>query len=163
RSGRASLSAGRLLEGHVNAIRLIVAYGTGAQLAHTAADVGQGHCFAIWATEAAPGVRCADGSLSGRKVNVSAVGLATRAVITVGRRLLVVHPPGGSRAGEMPQRLCGLRELPAGWVDFGGYRPAGEDWLGGDDDYLREPEFSAGAWRTLAVIAGGIAAASEEM
>ncbi|HSV02374.1 MAG TPA: hypothetical protein VLI41_04145 [Phenylobacterium sp.] len=49
--GRTSLPLGRVFEGHVNAIRLVVRSGTPAQAAAAAADAIGGHLFAIWAAE----------------------------------------------------------------------------------------------------------------
>jgi alkylation response protein AidB-like acyl-CoA dehydrogenase len=158
--GRGNLAVGRLVEGHYNALRLIARYGTREQLARAAADAAEGHLFGIWNTEAAPGVQVADGALSGRKINCSAAGAATRAVITVGgsdeSRMLLVRLKPGERAGAMPGRLQGMRATQAGWIDFELYRPHDEDWIGQPGDYMREPEFSAGAWRTLSVLVGGI-------
>jgi len=158
------MAAGRLFEGHVNAIRLIHLDGTPPQLRRATADALDGHVFAIWNTEAAPGVRREGDLLSGRKINCSATGTATRAVITVdATRMLIVRLRPGERSGAMPGRLHGMRDTHPGWIDFDRYAPEAEDWLGSDGDYLREPEFSAGAWRTLAVLAGGIAALSAEL
>lgn len=158
--GHGNLAVGRLVEGHFNALRLIARYGTHAQLARAAEEAAQGHLFGIWNTEMGTGVQWADGALSGRKINCSAAGAATRAVITVGgsddSRMLVVSLKQGERSGAMPGRLQGMRATQAGWIDFDGYRPQANDWIGEPGDYMREPEFSAGAWRTLAVLVGGI-------
>src|SRR5271165_2155764 len=66
--GRANLSLGRIFEGHVNAVQLVLRYGNPGQAAAIATDVLAGHLFAIWNTEAPPGVR-RDGPsrLTGRK------------------------------------------------------------------------------------------------
>jgi hypothetical protein len=166
-AGGGNLSVGRLLEGHVNALRLIRLYGSAEQLARAAADAAQGHLFGIWNTEAPPGVRLAGDTLTGRKVNCSAAGAATRAVITVNRRegawMLLVALSTGDRAAPMPGRLHGMRATQAGQIDFDGYRPGAEDWIGQPGDYLGEPEFSSGAWRTLAVLVGGIEALGQTL
>jgi hypothetical protein len=91
---------------------------------------------------------------------LSAAGLATRAVITVdqdwqGGRLLLVRLALGERCGTMPGQH-GMRDTWSGWVDFDGYASSPADWMGVPGDYLREPVFSAGAWRTLAVMLGGL-------
>ncbi len=165
--GRGNLAVGRLIEGHFNALRLLARYGTPAQLARAAADVADGHLFGIWNTQAPPGVRLMDGALAGRKINCSAADALTRAIITVGEgetsRMLMVALERDRPTGRMPGRLHGMRATVAGWIDFAGYRPGAEDWIGAPGDYVREPEFSAGAWRTLAVLAGGIEALGETM
>jgi alkylation response protein AidB-like acyl-CoA dehydrogenase len=156
------------LEGHVNALHLIRRFGTAAQSAAATRDAQDGHLFAIWNTEAPPGVRLQpDGSLSGRKITVSAAGIATRALITIDQdrdnRMLVASLAPGERAGPMQAALQGMRTTASGWVDFHGYRPDPAAWIGGPGDYLREPDFSAGAWRTLAVLVGGLDRLVEEL
>lgn len=166
--GVASLAAGRLFEGHVNAIQLICRYGDPSQVAACAEDARAGHLFAIWNTEAPPGVRCgADGRLTGGKLHVSAAGIATRAVVTVDQheagRMLVVRLAPGERAAPMSGRLHGMRGTAPGGLDFTGYAADPAGWIGNPGDYLAEPMFSAGAWRTLAVQLGGIDALVAEL
>jgi alkylation response protein AidB-like acyl-CoA dehydrogenase len=159
--GSGNLSVGRIFEGHVNALQLICRYGDEAQMARAAEDAASGHLFAIWNTEAPPGVRRGeDGMLTGRKSHGSAAGSATRAIITVDHpdrsRLLLVSLTAGERAGASREVLHGMRATQSGWIDFDSYAPRDADWIGEAGDYLREPAFSAGAWRALAVILGGI-------
>jgi alkylation response protein AidB-like acyl-CoA dehydrogenase len=166
--GSGNLSVARLVEGHVNALHLVHRYGTDSQKAAAAADVISGHLFAIWNTEAPPGVRLGDDDrLSGRKIHCSAAGVATRAVITVDqerdRRMVAVALAAGERTGPMDGGLHGMRSTGAGWVDFTGYRPDAGSWIGVAGDYLREPAFSAGAWRTLAGLLGGLQALVEQI
>lgn len=166
--GRANLSLGRIVEGHVNAVQLVLRHGTVEQAAATARDVLDGHLYAIWNTEAPPGVRRNDrSSLTGRKSHCSAAGVATRGLITVdqhcrGGQLLVTRLRPGERTGPMEGTLHGMRATQSGWIDFEGYEPADDDWIGQPGDYLREPVFSAGAWRALAVILGGLEALVDE-
>jgi len=166
--GRGNMAVGRIIEGHVNALQLIGLYGSETQIADAAADAAEGHLFAIWNTEAPPGVRLADGfELTGRKDHGSAAGFATRAVITVDHparsQMLLVRLEPGERAGASAQGLHGMRATRSGWIDFDGYVPHESDWIGGVGDYLREPAFSVGAWRALAVLLGGIDALVEAL
>jgi hypothetical protein len=62
----------------------------------------------------------------------------------------------GERCGAMPGQLHGMRDTHSGWIDFDGYASSPGDWIGVPGDYLREPVFSAGAWRALAVMPGGL-------
>jgi alkylation response protein AidB-like acyl-CoA dehydrogenase len=161
--GSASMAVGRVIEGHVNAVQLICTYGTEAQIARAAKDVAHGHLFAVWNTEAPPGVRLGrHGQLEGHKIHCSAATAATRPLITVrcsgGSRMLVASLVAGERERAMDGRLHGMRATRPGAVDFTGYVPDPDAWIGGAGDYLREPAFTGGAWRTLAVIAGGIEA-----
>jgi alkylation response protein AidB-like acyl-CoA dehydrogenase len=166
--GGGSLAVGRVFEGHVNAIQLVCLYGDEVQIAQAAADVVAGHLFAVWNAEASPGVRVgADGSLSGRKIHCSAAGYATRPLITVNHparsRMLVVSLSLGERAAAMTGGLHGMRATRSGVVDFTAIAPGAKAWIGKEGDYLREPAFSGGAWRTLAVILGGIEALVEAL
>jgi alkylation response protein AidB-like acyl-CoA dehydrogenase len=165
--GSGSLSVGRIVEGHVNALQLICLYGHEEQIARVAADVSAGHLFAIWNTEPPPGVRLCGDVLRGRKVHVSAAGHATRPLITVDHlthsRLLLASLAPGERTGPSLTGLHGMRATCSGWVDFDGYWPGASDWIGEAGDYLREPAFSAGAWRALAVILGGVTALVDEL
>ena len=166
--GRASLSLGRVFEGHVNAVQLVARYGNPEQVARGARDARRGSLFAIWNTEPQSGVRLgSDGVLIGRKIHCSAAGVATRAVITVdqseGGRLLVVELDGAERRSPPQGALHGMRETLRGDMDFTGYRPEQRQWIGKLGDYLREPVFSAGAWRTLAVLVGGLEALVEQV
>ena len=161
--GRGHLATGRLFEGHVNALKLIASYGTPAQLARAAADVQAGHLFALWVTEAPPGVQLQDGVLTGTKIFCSGAGHAQRAVITAlkpqGEPVLVMLAlDGAQRASPSAMRLQGMRAAVTGAMDLTGLPAPVESILGAPGDYLREPEFSAGAWRTSAVTLGGIEA-----
>jgi len=161
--GRGHLATGRLFEGHVNALKLIAAYGTPAQLARAAADVHAGHLFALWVTEAPPGVRLQNGVLTGTKIFCSGAGHAQRAVTTAqpphGDPVLVMLAlDGADRAAPSAMRLQGMRAAVTGAMDLTGLAAPAESILGEGGDYLREPEFSAGAWRTSAVTLGGIEA-----
>ena len=71
RIGRESLPLGRVYEGHVNAVRLVVRYGSPDQVARAAVDAASGHLFAIWDAEAADApVRLLDNRLQGRKARL---------------------------------------------------------------------------------------------
>lgn len=50
--GRGNLSVGRIYEAHVNAMRLIVRYGSEAQALRAANDAREGHLFGLWVTDA---------------------------------------------------------------------------------------------------------------
>jgi alkylation response protein AidB-like acyl-CoA dehydrogenase len=162
--GSGNLSVGRIIEGHVNALQLICLYGAEMQIGRAAADAAHGHLFAIWNTEAPPGVRLEGDLLAGRKDHGSAAGSATRPLITVDQsRLLLVSLPQGQRATASKAVLHGMRATQSGSIDFTDYAPRAADWIGDPGDYLREPAFSAGAWRALAVIVGGVTALVDEL
>ena len=159
--GQGNLAVGRLFEAHVNAVKLITAYGLPAQVERAAADVRDGHLFGLWVTDP-PGhaLQLGDGSLHGSKGPCSGAGHVTRALVTVstpaGARMAVV-PVDRSVAIE-PKRgaLQGMRAAVNGVAHFQDTPLPENALIGGPGDYLREPLLSTGAWRTTAVTLGGL-------
>ena len=49
--GRGSLSVGRIYEAHVNALHLVVRYGTDVQARHVGARASAGQLFGLWVTD----------------------------------------------------------------------------------------------------------------
>ena len=164
--GRGNLSLGRLFEAHVNALRLIVRYGDAGQTRRAMEDAVAGELFGLWVTDP-PGERLAsvDGRLAGRKGPCSGAGHCTRALVTVstnaGTRLAAVSLSGAEPVSGASGSLLGMRAAVNGTVDLTDVPlPAGA-WIGEAGDYLREPDFSCGAWRTTAVTLGGLEALVE--
>ncbi len=167
--GRGNLPIGRIIEGHINAQRLVMLYGDAAQQRRAAADAQAGHLFALWIAEADPLrlITAASPVLRGRKSFGSAVGAATRAVVTAtddgGRTSMVLvaadHPC------VVPEKLVhppqGMRAAGNGGIAFRDAPAPPDAIIGAPGDYLREPEFSAGAWRASAVALGGLEAVIE--
>lgn len=157
--GRACPSLGRVYEGHVNAIRLICRYGSDLQAARTAADAAAGHLFALWSAEHQNDpVRLEGTTLSGRKSFASAAGHATRALITAaapdGEQMVLIDLPDmGSVQPDAPE-LHGMRSAGTRAVRIAADAIDRTRLIGGPGDYMRQPEISLGAWRTLAVIVG---------
>jgi alkylation response protein AidB-like acyl-CoA dehydrogenase len=164
--GRASLPVARLYEAHVNALQLIERYGAACLADEAARDAAAGHLFALWVTDPrTPLVLAPRGAgfvLEGGKSFCSGAGVATRALITAatesGTRMLVVSLEPGARVLPSPVKLGGMRAAITGSVDFSGIEVMAGALLGGEGDYLREPVFSAGAWRGSASALGGLSA-----
>jgi len=159
--GRGNLSVGRLYEAHVNAIKLVARYGSDAQTRAVADDALAGHLFGLWVTDAPnTDLRVEGDLLMGAKAPCSGAGYATRALVTAdcagGTVLLVVSLKPGERADLTGWDLHGMRASATGRMTLDGI-PAGEP-VGQPGDYLRQPEFSAGAWRGSAVALGGLEA-----
>ncbi|MBU8537831.1 acyl-CoA dehydrogenase family protein [Falsiroseomonas tokyonensis] len=161
--GRASLPLGRVFEGHVNALRLVLRHGSPAQAEAAARDARQGRLFGVWNTDGfgeAP-LALADGVLRGRKILCSGAGWVERALVTAREaaeappQMLLVALAPGERADLAPWTAQGMRASATGAVDFTGL-PASA--IGVPGDYLRQPDFSGGAWRFAAVQCGGLEA-----
>jgi alkylation response protein AidB-like acyl-CoA dehydrogenase len=165
--GSGSIALGRIFEGHLNAIRLVIRYGDAAQCRTVAADAQAGHLHALWVTDGDDPMRYARSThgieLQGQKQFCSAAGHATRAVVTAtspegASRLLLLPLGQGEIARALPAGLQGVRSAGTGCVDFTGVAHDARTVFGAPDSYLREPDFSAGAWRACAVTAGGLSA-----
>ena len=161
--GRGSLSLGRLYEGHVNALALVLRYG-GEACAALIREAAEGHLFAVWNTEPDPGGLVLDGErLQGAKSLASGAGYVTRALVTARlpdgeRQMLVVPLEPSVRADVAGWRVQGMRASATGTLDFTGLPAAQAVRVGAPGDYGRQPFFFAGAWRFLAVQLGGIEA-----
>jgi alkylation response protein AidB-like acyl-CoA dehydrogenase len=160
--GRGSLSAGRLYEAHVNALRMVVRFGSEAQARSVAEDALAGHVFGLWVTDlAAAPLQClADGRLHGTKFPCSGAGHVTRALVTAnmasGEAAMFLVAVEHAAVDVSRWDAHGMRASVSGCVDLTGL-PAGAP-VGLPRDYLRQPDFSAGAWRGSAVSLGGLEA-----
>lgn len=167
RVGRADLSLGRIFEGHVNALKLFAWYGTGRQHRRLSRDLAAGRMFGVWATEPAPGVAIGKDPfgwrLTGAKSFATGAGGIDYAIVTAAptdgeRRLVIVPANQPERADISKWTMRGMRATVSGTYDLNGMRPAADDLLGEPGVYDREPRFTAGAWRFLAVQLGGVEA-----
>ena len=77
-------------------------------------------------------------------------------------RMLVLPLGIGETVTHLPSPLQGMRAAVTGAVDFSNCETSAENLLGQAGDYLREPDFSAGAWRGSAVAVGGLIALVEQ-
>ena len=162
--GYANLSLGRIFEAHVNALELIRQYGTPRQMEAAALAAQAGDLFALWVTDPAKqGVRLSrDFTLAGEKCFCSAAGAAKQALITAhmdaGDQMVLVALTSRVRVTDRGVKLAGMRAAATGSIDLTGVVVDEEALIGEPGDYLREPAFSTGAWRSSAVALGGLGA-----
>lgn len=164
--GRRDLPMGRLFEGHVDALQ-IVARNAGA--ARAAALVAERAALGVWNADL-PGEALrlsgggpADGRLSGAKSFASGAGVLTHALVTAdvagGRQLVLIDlartPPAIDRGWW---NTIGMRRSETHLVRWHEAAIAPDQLVGPPDGYAREPWFSGGALRFVAVQAGGVAA-----
>ena len=165
--GHGNLAVGRVFEGHVNALRLVMRFGTPAQQQRAAEDARRGELFAIWVTDDPRDPLRATGSvLAGSKGICSAAGHATRPLVTMDTgaaelQMAVLALDGREQVRPSTMQVQGMRAARSLPVAFDGLPIGPADFLGEPGDYLREPDFSAGAWRTAAVTLGGLEALVE--
>jgi alkylation response protein AidB-like acyl-CoA dehydrogenase len=162
--GYADLSLGRIFEAHVNALELIRQYGTSRQMEAAALAAQAGGLFALWVTDPAKhSVHLSpDFTLTGEKWFCSAAGAAKQVLITAqteaGSQMVLVPITPRIVVTDRGVKLAGMRSAATGSVDFTGVVVDQEALIGQPGDYLREPVFSTGAWRSSAVALGGLAA-----
>ncbi|GCE78919.1 acyl-CoA dehydrogenase family protein [Komagataeibacter oboediens] len=163
--GQGSMALGRVVEGHVNAIRLVCLYGTSAQVARIAQDVHDDALYGLWVTDGATPLRMEQAAgglmLHGGKAFASAARQATHALVTAraerdATRMLLVALDEGRTVQAGGAGLAGMRGAGTGQCDLTGMAVLPAAMVGQPGDYLRQPEFSAGAWRGMAVALGGI-------
>jgi alkylation response protein AidB-like acyl-CoA dehydrogenase len=70
--------------------------------------------------------------------------------------MLLVGVPLGERANLAGWDTHGMRATSTGRMQLEGLRVKPDAVIGNPGDYLREPDFSGGAWRTSAVTLGGL-------
>ena len=139
--GRASLPLGRLLEGHVNALRLVQRRGSPAAVRLAAEEARAGLLFGVWNTEApgeAPLTLGADGVLRGRKILCSGAGHVARALVTARDAADPAAPPRmvlaplapAERADLSAWTAQGMRASATGAVDFTGLAVGAERIVG---------------------------------
>ncbi|MCG6112241.1 MAG: hypothetical protein MEQ74_08660 [Paracoccus sp.] len=155
--GRADLSAGRLFEGHVNAVKLLHLHGGPLDA------VEQGLLHGIWGADGPDPVRLENGILTGQKLFASGADVIDRVIVTArsdaGLHLLMF------RRDQLQGRLfpeewamSGMQATASGRCDLNGLALADAISLGGADDYLTEPHFHGGVWRYAAVQLGAMQA-----
>jgi alkylation response protein AidB-like acyl-CoA dehydrogenase len=126
-----------------------------------------GALFGVWAADDAHGLRLLgagdERSLAGHKILCSGASFIERPLVTAKNEaghLMMVIPKlrSGERADLSRWTARGMRASATGTVDFDGVIVSRGEIVGGDEDYHRQPAFSGGAWRFLAVQQGGMEA-----
>jgi alkylation response protein AidB-like acyl-CoA dehydrogenase len=158
--GRGDLNVGRIFEGHVNAIFLIRQFGTVEQNERYAARASLGELFGVWNTDLPEEpLGLIGGRLHGKKTFASGIEGLSHAIVTVSQplgRLMIVVPVEGLTVDRSWWRPLGMRASGSHIVDFTGLKIEPNWVLGDHGDYIREPWFSAGAIRFVAVHVGGM-------
>ena len=166
--GRGSLALTRLYEGHVNAVSLVVRYGTAAAVKLLRAEADAGRPCAVWM--AGEALRLEDGSegrrLVGSKILCSGAGHVHRPLVAAdidgGSILVIPNVDEATRADASGWTAHGMRATATGTVEFTGIAVAPDEIVGVPGDYLRSPYFRGGAWRVIAAQLGGLVAIFDE-
>lgn len=150
--GRASLSAGRIFEGHVNAAKLLDLYGPGN---------GRDGLLGIWGADGPDPVRIEGGVLRGHKLFASGADVLDHVIITArmddGLQLLLFSRSQlEGRLFPEEWQVSGMKATASGRCDLDGLPVAEAARIGHPDDYLKEPYFQGGVWRYAAVQLGAM-------
>lgn len=162
-AGRRNLPIGRLLEGHVDAVQIVLRYGSTEQVDQLRARLAQGATLGVWnAGLPSEPLLLAQGRLNGGKSYASGAGVLTHALVTAdtdrGPQLLLLDlarvPPAIDRDWW---QMVGMQRSATHQVRWSDAAVATDAAIGNPGSYSREPFFSGGALRFVAVHAGGIA------
>ena len=151
--GSGSLPLGRLFEGHVNALELVLRYGNERRVQLVAEEAQAGKLFGVWNTDDANGLRLIHRHgrswLEGQKILASGAGHIQRPLVTAtdetGRRMIVLPKLGApDRADVSRWTAHGMRASATGAVDFTGVEIEPMEIVGREGDYERQPWFFRG-------------------
>lgn len=165
RLGAANLSVGRLVEGHVNAARLIALYGT---LDQRRLYLQKERLLGVWGADGADPLTIArtvpDGAiLHGSKSFCSGLKLVDTAIVTApapsGPQLFLIAANDPERQYPASWQVSGMRATASGDYSMDDLRA---EMLGKPGDQLIEPHFEGGVWRYLALHAGALRAIADE-
>lgn len=161
--GRSDLPLARLVEGHVDAVQIVRRYGTAAQVDMLRRALARGATLGVW-NAGLPGeaLRLDDGRLSGGKSYASGAGVLSHALVTAdtsaGVQLLLLDLSRVPPAIDTDWwRVIGMQRSETHQVRWDHAPITDADRIGQPDSYAREPFFSGGALRFVAVHAGGVA------
>ncbi|MFN3777131.1 acyl-CoA dehydrogenase [Sphingomonas parapaucimobilis] len=161
--GRRDLPLARLVEGHVDAAQIVRRYGSAAQVDVLGRALARGATLGVWnAGWQGEALRLDDGRLSGGKSYASGAGVLSHALVTAdtsdGVQLLLLDlsriPPA---VDSDWWRVIGMQRSETHRVRWDHAPVTDADRIGRPGCYTREPFFSGGALRFVAVHAGGVA------
>lgn len=161
--GRRDLPLGRLLEGHVDAVQIVQRYATVEQRERLSQDIASGATLGVWNAGLADEPLRLDGArLSGGKSFASGAGVLSHALVTAdgpdGPQLLLLDLTRVVPTIDRDWwRVTGMQRSETHQVRWHDARIDDGDRIGRPAAYAREPWFSGGALRFVAVHAGGIA------
>jgi alkylation response protein AidB-like acyl-CoA dehydrogenase len=172
--GRGNLSVGRIYEGHINALQLILQWGTPPQIEAAADDVRNGCLFGVWNTESPIG------GLTGTEVAGDLRRFRLHGAKTFASGASILQRVFANTATPAGWQMClvpldrvkvecdaawwqplGMRATESIHVNFDGVELDDSALVGRPGDYNREPWFSGGAIRFAAVQLGGAEAVAE--
>ncbi len=163
--GGASLPIARIYEGHVNALKLIFAFGTAAQCERVVAAVQDGALLGVWGADSPQPVAIASGDgapvLTGTKAFASGLGDVDLAIIVArcpqGLQMVIADASEPARAKHADWDVAAMIGSRSGSFACAGIAAGEDTCLGPVDALFAEPDFHGGLWRLAACYAGALA------
>ncbi len=155
-----NLSVARLLEGHINALRLIDELGSKDQIGESRKFLGKEPFLGVWGADGAVPVRLDQSTqkLVGSKKFASGLGTVTHALVSVdvasSLQLCLVNVGDTARQDSAVWSMTGMRATRSGVYDFTGLNAEEVVRIGPPDSYMTEPTFIGGVWRIAALQLG---------
>ena len=164
--GSADLALGRLYEGHINGLMLVLRYGSAAQVRDLSRDVRDGMLCGVWNTgdgELLRLVATADGyRMEGVKTFATGAAFVRRPIVTgemAGQGWQMTLPRMERLSVAIDRSFwhpLGMESSESFGIDFTGEEISEEDLIGEPGDFYRDPMFRGGAIRFAAVQAGAV-------
>ena len=163
--GMIDLSLTRIIESHVNAVRLIESYGGDQTKAFMLTQLQGSKLFGVWHHDSAEPVKAAQTPrgylLSGSKAFSSGLGLVSHAVVTAdidGRtaRLMLVEVADFHRMDLAPWRVNAMRGSASGRYCFDKLVVDADFVFGTSSDFFKEPQHTGTRWRYCSSLVGSI-------
>lgn len=155
--GDASLSAGRIFEGHVNAVKLLRLFGGPLDA------VRDGLLHGVWGADGPAPVRIEGGVLRGQKHFASGADVLDRVIVVADaggqpQLLLLTRDQLHGRLYPEEWHVSGMQATASGRCNLDGLPVADTVPLGEPGAYHTEPHFHGGVWRYAAVQYGAMRA-----
>ena len=165
--GGADLAIGRLYEGHVNGLLMVMRYGTREQVKRLARDCRAGMLSGVWNTGGEELLRLhpEDGGtfrFEGVKTFATGAVFVRRPIVTAeitGQGWQMAMPRMETLNAKIDRSFwhpMGMESSESFGIDLTGERVGAEDLIGGPGDFYRDPLFRGGAIRFAAVQAGAV-------
>ena len=164
--GGADLALGRIIEGHINGVLLVLRYGTAQQAGELAAEVRLGHLSGVWNTGSSKVLKLhphdEDFAFEGEKTFATGAAFVERPIVTAdlpGRGWQMTLPRMHTQGASIDRSFWhpfGMESSESFGIDFTGGIVKADQLVGLPGDFYRDPMFRGGAVRFAAVQAGAI-------
>ncbi len=164
--GGADLALGRLFEGHINGVLLVLRYGTQDQIRSLAEEVSRGTLSGVWNTGRPALLKLVQQGTAfrfdGVKTFATGAAFVNRPIVTAeiaGKGWQMTLPRMDALGATIDRSFwhpLGMESSESFGVDFTGGVVNAEELIGAPGDFYRDPMFRGGAVRFAAVQAGAV-------